>query len=49
MDMMILLIVGLMKKLSLHKMNHFPEPYNHSKSRIKVELDLSNYSIKSDL
>ena len=30
-------------------MNYFPEPYTHSKNKIKVELDLSNYITKSDL
>ena len=30
-------------------MRYFPKPYNHSKNRIKVELDLSNYSTNSDL
>ena len=30
-------------------MNYFPEPYTHSKCKIKVELFLSNYATKSDL
>ena len=30
-------------------MSYFPEPYTHSKSKIKVELDLSNYVTNSDL
>ena len=30
-------------------MSLFPESYNHSKRKIKVELDLPNYAIKSDL
>ena len=42
-------IVGLIKKMSLYKMSYFPEPYTYSKNKIKVELDLSNYAIKSDL
>ena len=29
----ILLKVGLIKKISLHKMSHFPEPYTHIKKR----------------
>ena len=29
-------------------MSYFP-PYSHSKNRIKVELDLSNYARKSEL
>ena len=30
-------------------MSYFPEPYCHSKDKIKVELDFSNYATKSDL
>ena len=30
-------------------MSYFPEPYTHSKCKIKVELFLSNYATKSDL
>ena len=33
--MIILLIVGLIKKKSLYKMSYFPEPYTPSKNRIK--------------
>ena len=29
-------------------MNYFPEQHSHSKNRLKVELDLSNYATKSD-
>ena len=29
-------------------MSYLPEPYSPSKSKIKVEVDLSNYAIKSD-
>ena len=46
--MMILLTVGLVKKISLYKMCYFPDRYIRDKSKIKVELDLSNYSTKSD-
>ena len=35
--------------LLLHKMSYFPEPYTRSKKQKKVELDLSNYTTKSDL
>ena len=41
-------IVELIKKTMLYKMSSFPEPA-HSKTEIKVELDLSNYATKSDL
>ena len=47
--MIVHLIVGLIKKISLHEMIFFPEPYTHSKNIIKFELDLSNYATKSDL
>ena len=30
-------------------MSYFPETYTYSKSKIKVELDLSNCATKSDL
>ena len=40
--MIIYLIVGLIKKI--YKMSYFP-----SNSKIKVQLDLSNDTIKSDL
>ena len=30
-------------------MRCFPEPYTHSKSKIKVELNLSKFAAKSDL
>ena len=30
-------------------MSYFPEPYTRRKSKIKVELDLSNYATKSNL
>ena len=43
------LIVRKIKKIFLYKISYFPEPYIHSKSKIKVELDLSNYTTKSDL
>ena len=45
----ILLTVGLIKKLWLYKMSYFPESHTHSKDQIEVELDLSNYAIKVDL
>ena len=47
--MIIHLIVGLIKKISLYKMSYFPEPYTHRKSKITVKLDQSNYATKSDL
>ena len=30
-------------------MNYLPESYTHSKSKIKIHLDLPNYAAKSDL
>ena len=30
-------------------MNYFPEPYIHSKNRVKNKVHLSNYAIKTDL
>ena len=43
------LIVELRKKIPLYKMSYFPEPYTYGKSKIKVELDFSNYATISDL
>ena len=45
----ILLIVGLLKKIQLYKMKYFPESHTHKKNKIEVELDLSNYSTTSSL
>ena len=47
--MIIHLIVGLIKKILLYQMSHFPERYTHSKNKVKLELDLSNYETNSDL
>ena len=33
----------------LYKVIYFPEPYSHSKNKIKVQLVLPNYAAKSDL
>ena len=46
--MIIPLTVRLIKKILLHKVSNFPEPYSHSKNKRKVELDLSSYATKSD-
>ena len=45
---MIILTVGLVKKIQLCKLSYFLEPFTN-KNKIKVELDLSNYATKSDL
>ena len=47
--MVVIFIVGLIKKISLYKMSYFLDAHICSKNSIKVELDLSNYAIKSDL
>ena len=41
------LTVGLIKKIFLYKNELFP-PCRHSKNKIEVELDLSNYVTKPD-
>ena len=47
--MIILLIVGLIKK-TLHKMSqYFPKPYEPFGGDINVRVDLSNYTIKADI
>ena len=45
--MIITLIVGLIKKILLYKISYFPARY--SKSKIKIDLDLSNYATKCAL
>ena len=40
------LTVGLIKKIVLYKRSYFPEPYRRNKSKLKNELDLSNYVTK---
>ena len=44
----IFLLIGLIKNKSLYKMSYFPEPYTHSKNKMKNELDLLNYTTKFD-
>ena len=44
--MIIHLIVGLIKKISLYEMSYFPGPFTHNKNKIKIELDLCNYATK---
>ena len=47
--MIILLIVGLIKK-TLYKMSqYFPKPYRSLEGNVKVELDLSSYATKAEL
>ena len=45
----ILLTLGLIKKIFLYKMNYFPDSHTHSKNETAVDWDLSNYATKSDL
>ena len=47
--MIIHLVVGLIKRILLCKMSYFPELHTHSKNKIKVYLNLSSYTTKSDL
>ena len=42
--MIIHLIARLIKNISLCNMSYFPEPYNHSKNKIKVEFYMSKYA-----
>ena len=46
--LIILLIVVLMTEILLYKNEFFP-PDSHSKNKIEVDLDLSNYATKSEL
>ena len=44
----ILLTVGLRRKILLGQMRYFP-PCSSSRNKIEFELDFSNYTTKSDL
>ena len=47
--MIVLLIVGLIKK-TLYKMSqYFPKPYEPISGNINVKVDLSNYTAKDDI
>ena len=43
------LIAGETKKISLYKISNFPEPDSYDESTIKFELGLSNYATKPDI
>ena len=43
------LTVELTKNIQSCKMSYLPESYTHSKSKIKVELNLPNYATQSNL
>ena len=47
--MIIQLIVRQIKKISLYKISYFPKLHPDSRTKIKVELDFSNYATKSNL
>ena len=48
-SIIICLIVGLIKNISLQNMSYFAEPYSCNGNKITVGLDWSNYATKSDL
>ena len=43
----IVLTVGLMKKIKLYKISCFLEPHTNSKNKIEIELNLYNHATKS--
>ena len=47
--MIILLIVGLIKKTLIKVSQYFPRPYKQFGGDIKVTIDLSNYATKKDI
>ena len=47
--MIIRLIAWKIKKISLYKMVYYSEPDNYGRTKIKVELDLSNYATKPEV
>ena len=48
-DMIILLIVGLIKKTLYKISQYFPKPYKSFEGNINIKVDFSNYAMKSDL
>ena len=47
--MIILLIVGLIKKILYKMSQYFPKPYEPFSGDINVKVDLSNYATKEDI
>ena len=47
--MIILLIVGLIKKTLYNMSQYFPKPYRNFGGNIALKVDLSNYATKADL
>ena len=47
--MIILLIVGLIKKILCKMSQYFPKPYEPFGRNINVTVDLSNYATKDDI
>ena len=45
--MIILLTVGLIRKISLYQISYFPERNTRSQNKIKVQLGLLNYEKKN--
>ena len=43
------LTAGQIKRMSLYKMSNYLEPDGHGRTKIKVELNLSNSDTKCDL
>ena len=49
-DMIIVLIVGLIKRRCIKMTQYFPKPFNsHFSDSVKVKIDLSNYATRTDL
>ena len=47
--MIVRLIAGLIKMILLYKMSYYPEPDSHGKNKMKGELYLSDYAVKSEV
>ena len=47
--MIIILIIGQIKKILYKMIQYFPKPYDRFGGKVKVELDFSNYATKNDL
>ena len=47
--MIVLWAVVLRKKMSLYNRSYYPEPDNHVRKSVNIELDLPNYATKTEV
>ena len=47
--LIIRLMAGYIKKISLYNISDYPKPNNYARKKRKIELDFSNYATKSEV